>query len=371
MTSIRCTARRICFLALTCSVLVVTSPVAGAAARGVSFSVGESVSLNDEQDVREGVQLARDYLKTTLAAEVTGDLIINVRQASDPTNPGLVGFSGGDFIVIYTGSSGWINASPFNRIHVVVHEYLHVYQHDLTGFGDDLLPAWLIEGTADYLAYDAVAEIGLIAPRAVRDYQAWAVAEGPDLSELAAYESLPAFQDAAGPVYNLSYLAVQFLLADLAPEALGRYFAAINDGFDWQPAFVRTFGRDMQSFYTAFDEWRHELLPPAVIPRAFRSVRASDEGAPVEITALAESVATGQQITLLAQTTPGGSCKLRLRMADKKPALTHRTTADATGLLFWLVTIAKTATLGPATVTVDCGGDPGTAEIEIVSSWFG
>src|SRR5687767_14384791 len=154
-----------------------------AADTDISFSFGSAVSTEDASYVTEGVAMARDYVASTLS-EVSAPLVINVRSTDDSTGGGAVAFYGGNYIVVFTGSPGWVALSPFDRVHVVVHEYIHAWQHQSLGEDEHALPAWFIEGMAEYLSYDAISRRGLVRPQAVRDYHAWSVQSAPDLAGL-------------------------------------------------------------------------------------------------------------------------------------------------------------------------------------------
>jgi hypothetical protein len=351
-----------CFLVL----LALVSPVLPVtAASDVNYSVGKSVSSRDEQDVREAVRFAQDYLKEIFAYDPSHPLVVNIRNSSDPTDPGVVAYSGGDFLVVYTASQGWVDASPFDRLHVIVHEYVHVYQFDFTGHRYDASPAWLIEGMAEYLSYQAVIERGLVPDRAVADYQTWAVAQDGDGLDLKSVESLHAFQSAGGPIYPLSYLAITFLIDHGSTSNLDRYFREIGGGADWRSAFADVFGRDVDSFYEAFARWRSALIAPTKMPKAFVHVKASTAPAAVTIETVATAVAVGDQTTVVAETEPGANCKFRLRSGNRPAVIDRPSVADASGLVFWLVTIPADLPRGPATAMVTCGGDRSTATIEV------
>ena len=83
------------------------------------------------------MRFAQDYLKEIYDYGPADPLVVNIRNSSDPADPGVVAYSGGDFLVVYTGSQGWVEASPFDRLHVIVHEYVQVYQFDFAGRGDE------------------------------------------------------------------------------------------------------------------------------------------------------------------------------------------------------------------------------------------
>ena len=366
MATIRRGACRAVPIALLLTLLSIFSPLAAAvAAVDISFSVGDSVSSQDEGDVREAIRFAQDYLKANFASDPSQSLVVNIRNSSHPTNPGVVAFAGGEYLVVYSGSIGWTDSSPFGRLQVVVHEYVHVYQHDLIGLDDETSPAWLIEGTAEYLSFDAVVASGLVRARAVTDYQAWAVADGGHGIDLASVESLRAFQRAEGPVYPLSYLAIQFLVEDGRTADLDRYFREIANGADWRPAFAEVFGRDVDAFYKEFADWLRALIAPRSMPKVFRPIEVSDEPADVTIEEIADAVAVGEQTLVVAETDAATRCRLRLRSGNQPAVVSRWSVADATGLIFWLMTIPDDVPAGPATVTVSCGDTRDTATIDI------
>ncbi len=334
----------------------------------VTFSVGDSVSSQDEGDVREAIRFAQDYLKETVGFDPPESLVVNVRNASDPVDPGIIAFAGGEFMVVYTGSQGWLMSSPFDRLHVIVHEYVHVYQYEMIGLGDESSPAWLIEGTAEYLSYDAVIGRELVRDRAVQDYQAWAVAGGGVGLDLASVESLRAFQRAEGPVYPLSYLAIRLLLEDGSADDLDRYFRTIADGAEWRSAFDEVFGQNVETFYEAYGAWLEDLIAPRSMPKVFRPIEVSDEPADVTIEEIAETAAIGEQTLVVAETDAATRCRLRLRSGSQPAVVSRQSVADATGLVFWFVTIPEDLPVGDATVTVSCGGDRDTASIEIAEA---
>ena len=160
-------------IALTSMVVLAVMPAllvdsTRAADTGATYSIGNNVSAPDASWVMEGVTMAHQYVAETLTG-FSEPLVVNVRDSDDTTGRGAVAFYGGNYIVVFTGSPGWAMLAPFDRVHVIVHEYLHAWQDAAMRSGESDLPAWLIEGSAEYLSYDAVARLGLVDPRAVRD----------------------------------------------------------------------------------------------------------------------------------------------------------------------------------------------------------
>jgi hypothetical protein len=324
-------------------------------APAVSFSIGSGVSAQDEDDVREGVRLAQDYLAQELSAEARGPVAVNVRDGISPVNPRIIGFSGGEFLVIYTGSEGWEASPPFARIQVVVHEYVHVVTAKLLTGANPPRPTWLDEGAAEYLGYRAVADRGLVATWDVDAYNGAMLGSGPEVPALADLESLPEFQASSAPVYSLAYFAVRWLADEAGPDSIAAYYEALAAGSDWPDAFASAFGHDVESFYHIFAGWQDEMVATRITPRAFRPIRPSAEPSSVGIVGVPDVIAAGEQATFLAIAEPSAGCLWTLETADGSAIDQRRTFADGTGSLFWLATVPPDVLPGTAVVAVDCG----------------
>jgi hypothetical protein len=339
--------------------LLICQPAISAAATAgpeLTFSIGDDVSPEDEVMVREGALLARDYVAATLSPLRSEEIIINVRNSRDTTGGHAAAFSGGDYIVVFTRSAGWRSIAPFDRIHVVVHEYIHSWQASLAGDEGSRAPLWLIEGTAEYLAYDAVAQEGFVREREVTDAHAWSVLDAPEMSELQDLEGRDAFYGEPGPVYSLAYLAVADLVGDGSPADIDRFFELMGSGEPWPDAFATAFGQDVDAFYSSFARARQDLIGPRNQPDPFTNVDGTHSESPVVLNALPEDVAAGEQVTILAQSDPGATCSLRLRSADSGERLNRTTVTDGAGRLFWLVTIPAEFAAGPVDLAATCGG---------------
>jgi hypothetical protein len=363
--------RRVGWLLLCVALLVGQAPLAASASASdskISYSIPKTVSAEDVAYVREGITLAQSYVTENLSGMSDTPLVINVRNSDDPTTAHSVAFSGGDYIVVFTGSPGWIRLAPFDRVHVVVHEYIHAYQYAKLHDDEAALPAWFIEGMAEYLSFDAVAQRGLVRAQDVRDFHAWAVASNSDLSALNDLEGTDAFYSEYGPVYSLAYLALDDLMNGHSPAALERLFIEIRADHDWQSAFEDVFGQDLETFYRSFAETRDELIAPVSRPDPFVPINPVKFNSAVSIASLSSVDALGEQMTVLAYAHAGAICQLRILGEESGETITRTTFADASGHLFWLVTIPATMGQGPAAMTATCGGKSSTFEIEITDS---
>lgn len=355
------TDRRLCTMLIAiCAVLLsqfVLSPMAALGAEEtVSFSIGDGVTAEDESYVREGIAFAQAYIDQTLLPFPPSEIVVNVRNTRDTTGGQAAAFSGGRFIVVFTRSPGWKAIAPFDRVHVVVHEYVHSWQRATIGRDGDVVPLWLMEGTAEFLSYDAVARGGLVRPQEVLDAMTWSVLDAPGMAALDELETRAAFYGESGPAYSLAYLAVAALVDDGGPAAIDRFFTAVGTGMTWQAAFVSTFDQDVDSFYQSFARARNDLIAPRDMPEPFVRVQPKRTESPIALSALPGSVAADEQITVIGKSEPGATCTLRLRSDESGERLTRTTFADGAGRLFWLITIPPEFGLGPASLSANCGG---------------
>jgi hypothetical protein len=339
--------------------LLAAGPHAVAAEAGtpgtVSFSISDEVSSEDEMYVREGIRFAQDYLAGEFGIVVEERTIVNARPTV-AENSHVIGVNGGRWIGIYTGSEEWRTAPPFLRVHVVVHEFVHVQQRELLGDRVGQTPLWLEEGLADYFGYQALVDAGLVSATAVEDYVTSSLVYGNWLPELAALEAVDAYQAQPANVYSLAYLAAKELVEGAGPRAVVRYYKRVAKGADWQDAFAASFKREPGEFYAAFEATRRSLLAPAY-PLAFEPVAPADLAADAAIASAPERIKRGNQLLIAAETVPAARCSLRVNSPAGKRILNQPSFADATGAVFWLWTVPPATARGTARAAVDCGTD--------------
>lgn len=357
-------------LAVAMAVLFIPQPDAvSAAPSSVSFQFADAVSAADQSYVREGISLAEDYLRTFLSATIEDNLSVRVRSTEHPDSPYILASAGGNDLIVFTGSPMWEPLSPVLRMQVVIHEYIHVYQRDMLGYGYDVSPMWFIEGMAEYVSFNALEDLGLIDPQAVDDFQSWAIVFGggtPDLDEL---EEISDFQEAEGPVYNLAHLAVAQLLDDEPSARLAEYLGEIDDGAEWRDAFPDAFDMDLDDFYNEFDGWMaDEMIAPTRIPTVFREVVGRDREAAVTILSGPEQTKRGDQAIVVAETERGSNCRFDLRDENGDRVASLRTVADRTGLVFWVVTIPDDAPLGRSEIVANCGDKRDRTKLDILAT---
>jgi hypothetical protein len=268
------------------------------------------------------------------------------------------------------------DAPAADRVRVVVHEYFHLWQADAAGAeaaSGRLGPAWLVEGSANFVAFRALADAGVVDWNDAREYLVL-VANGISSMDRPAVPPLRDLTDDAALVgpgvgccsYAVATLAVERLTGAAGPAALGRYFEAIGRGDDWRVAFTAGFGRDPDAFSDAFETERADLLTPTGRDETglLRRPPFNDHSAGVAL-ASAATVVRGRQALLRGTTAAGTHCTLTVAAVDGRSVLTMPTYADAAGAVFWLWTVPTQQPAGVATATATCGGSPAVIAVDV------
>ena len=165
-------------------------------------------------------------------------------------------------IWVYVGSAGW---SPRDDVgaQILVHEAFHVLQMELAGAqavsaGFDAVPAagpvWLEEGTATYVAYKALAALSLVRFEEFRAH--WISRVRQTTSPLRLRETR---RGLFIEPYQISTLAVDFLVGTRSDARIVAYYEAIGRGEPWQAAFAAVFGKSVDTFYAEFEAYRAGL----------------------------------------------------------------------------------------------------------------
>jgi hypothetical protein len=359
--------RLVSFVALVAALLALTAGIGGpgpALAEEVQFYVGSSISAEDAMYVREGIRLGQDYVRERLGAELGQKTIVNAVPAAPRAGATVVGVSTSHAVVVYTGSEGWRRSAPFDRVHVVVHEYMHVVQEDLASDRGSSTPLWIDEGIAEYVGYQAVIEAGLISAEDVERFNAANVVFGPSLPPLAEVESRRAYQAQPANIYGLSYLAVQQLVGD-RPESISRYYEKIGAGASWRAAFQSAFRINPTDFYEAFETYRPRIQAPFNVPTPFAPADEYEYPAAVFLDSAPESIERGEQLLIIAGSDAGVRCSLTVSTRAGTELLNQPTFADPTGLLFWLWTVPADSRRAAVTAAISCGADPVTTRLTI------
>ena len=146
----------------------------------------------------------------------------------------------------------------------IAHEYFHILQHHLgmvSAGGSNVWPTWLVEGSAVYASTHHAEEQGRWTVSWRRDAArlAWSGLGRPlpgpyatgDNSILTGIE----FQDL---VYEVGFLAVDWLVERKGEEALVKFFRLGGGRHEFEEAF----GMTADAFVEAFEEQREQVAPP-------------------------------------------------------------------------------------------------------------
>ncbi len=160
----------------------------------------------------------------------------------------------------------WFADSGSNRTKIAVHEAFHVEQYELAGDGslnsgfDNLPragPRWISEGSAELVAYLAIADARLTSMSNVRTDWAQRTKSSPvTLQRLALFRG----QLEAGPnAWGIMPLAVERLVGVGGAAKVLTYFQAIGRGDPWEAAFAAAFDKTIDVFYAEFATYRSAL----------------------------------------------------------------------------------------------------------------
>jgi hypothetical protein len=330
----------------------------------VTFDIRDGVSAEDEAYIREGIRLTQDFVAATFGLTLTAPITILVQttapQGSSPAD------AGGRRITVRTTHEVWVTAGALQRTKIAVHEFIHLLQEDLRdGAGPG--PIWLLEGTAEYLAYLAVAEKGLIAFDAVRDYFFGGAALSSEL-DLAEMESVQGLNTAAQGccAYSLTPLAAELLTAGPGVGAIAEYYKRLGRREGAAAAFAAVFGVPLDDFYETFADARQGFAQQdPTHPSLWTPIEFEDGAAVVAIAEVTNPLARGEQGVLQAVTDALVECTLEVTSSQDQILVDTPTHADPAGTLFWLFTIGQSAAIGTATAEVRCGADPDTIMFEV------
>jgi hypothetical protein len=330
----------------------------------VDFVFADDVSAEDEWLIREGVRFAWQYVDDTLGTRVRGRPIVEV--GLDP-NPFASAYAGNDRIVISPGHRVWLDSSPLNRLKIIVHEYVHLVQYDLIRQTFDPGPIWLMEGSAELIAFQAVSSLGLLEFGAAQDRWITHGLNGPlgwvPLEDMASGSASP---DILCCMYEIVPIAVEKLVAEKGVQSLVDYYSLIGFEAYWQDAFPLAFGQTVEDFYLSFAATREELAPAgfdqgAIAYPSFASGGSGD----FTVEALPESIAGGTQALLMGLTAAGAYCSLQVAGLAGNILVSQGTYAGIDGKVFWLWTPPPDMEAQAVAVEIDCGGTPAGFELSL------
>ena len=170
-----------------------------------------------------------------------------------------------DQIFMNASHPWYANTEPKYRVKVIAHELMHMYQNDLSELeflSEDHVapeggPRWLREGIAEYLAYKALSDGGILSYESKRNSSFVSAANRTDkpLSEMEAQAGI------RGVDYSYHLLAVELLVKFSTEESLLKFYELQHKNTTWQEAFETAFGMPVEEFYDLFEEHRAAGFP--------------------------------------------------------------------------------------------------------------
>lgn len=236
-------------------------PVPAGAAH-VYYQIGDGVSAQDIQEIHEGVDRVAAYVREMAGTGLRRPVTVRVYAGGSDAVCCLADQNGFRIAVDHRtwrtppapAPDTW--PASTERKEIAGHEYVHVWQGHQGAAGCLNGPIWLVEGMPESLSYRAMIRDGLIDRAALERFEKrWiASARYVPLREL---ES--AFPNDTNP-YNVSWLAVDRVLAPGSPAALRAYCERVGGGQPWRAAFAAAFGESVDSFYSRFEAYRADFV---------------------------------------------------------------------------------------------------------------
>ena len=235
-----------------------------ASAGKFTYEFESGVCQEDRILIQRAIARGQAFFEETFGAGITQPVTISV---SDDSNDWWVGQARGHTIWINAGHEGWKSQTDYRREKILIHELFHVLQYEYMrrdGTGDNGA-VWVMEGSADYVAHQAVADSGLWPADEILNWVRWMTHQERDrLPSLGPLETRTGFYDSSlnGVHYDYAHYAHHRLLVNAGIGSIDNYFKAIGNGTAWRTAFQSAFGVSTSTFYSAFDRAVDRLDDP-------------------------------------------------------------------------------------------------------------
>lgn len=317
---------------------------------GVEFTFADGTRSEDEAIVRIGIQFAREFFASEFGVEVSGPITVDVRGTQQYD---VIAYTAPGELYIATGAMGWHYAPALRKLQTVIHEYVHLihWQEDPAG----TMPLWLVEGSAEYLAWYAIDRLGLLDLEIARDFWIGSTVASPVLAgvPLSALER-PTINGSAS-VYEIGAYAVSQLVDRAGVASLFEYIALAGGPHQFD-AFAAVFGLPLASFYAEFESARASAWPVGYdVTRLLFPWYPSADVAEISDALVWSQVTRGGLSLVQATTEPGTECTLAFHPPDGSVGYSQAMRANADGSIFWLWPIAEEAPPGDAWAEITCG----------------
>ena len=145
------------------------------------------------------------------------------------------------------------------RVTVVGHELAHLCQQDLAKHREDRLPIWMVEGHADWVAFQVLDLLGLSTYDESRAAIARSVAHAvtpvehfPDLDTLADHAAWSRSVRSVPATYGQAFLAVEYLIERSSRAAVVKFMASAAEADDPRDRWAEAFSMPYREFADDF-----------------------------------------------------------------------------------------------------------------------
>ena len=228
----------------------------------VFYDVGDGVSAQDIHEVHEGVARAAAFISDSVGGVLKRPVVVRIYVGTDEAVCCLANANGFRIVVNHrtwrappaAGPETW--SAPAERSEIAGHEFVHVWQGHQGTLGCLNGPIWLVEGMPESISYRAMLRDGLIRQTTLDAFEKeWvSSARYVPLRDLET-----SFPNDVHP-YNVSWLAVDRVLAPGPQTALRAYCERVGNGVPWRTAFAQAFGESVDSFYSRFEAYRVQFV---------------------------------------------------------------------------------------------------------------
>lgn len=175
-------------------------------------------------------------------------------------------------------------SQPPRRVQLVAHELAHLCQQDLARNRENQLPAWMVEGHADWVAFQVLDLLGLQTYDASRADIVRAVTASvtpvehfPDLDALADHAAWNQSVRSVPATYGQAFLAIEYLIARSSRAALVKFMGSAVEADNPEERWVEAFSMPYRQFA---DDFRAHLRSLGRPPSGAAAPEAAPKPAP-------------------------------------------------------------------------------------------
>lgn len=218
------------------------------------------MTAQDEQVVTAALRLAQHHFDIRVPECEPGKIEASVLDQENQR------FAAGTFVQdaprfridVYAGGAAW-DRTPRSQVPLIMlHEWYHVVQYSFLDCDPPRcheqarpIPAWLLEGSAEFAAAEAAQDERIIFYSFIRRYELLRAAQVDT--------PLERIDEArTGADYGLAFVAVERLVEDTGSGALLDFWKEAGATGRWERAFPDAFGTTPPRFYRSFSVYRSQ-----------------------------------------------------------------------------------------------------------------